>query len=213
MTLLINIDEVRYGNATEPIKSLLRRCANIDWFSGRPDHEKEIAARKLLDAHVDAFRRRSSLMTSPRTVRFMYKDWGALSRVIDDSWYRWDTPPWRRVLGTVLSELEALPTYRSTVAELVGPPIWPFAGCPMRIVNPLIADEAAIPPTVPPEDWDAAWHLLCYAESFLHDAIAWALHISGTGDENPFETLISMVCKQVFPLGFSDDGTFHVFLG
>jgi hypothetical protein len=212
MTLLINIDEVRYGGATEPIRSLLRRAGNIDWFNGRPDHGREVAARKLLEAHFEAFRRWRPSMASPRSVRLMYKDWAALSGVIDDSWYRWDSPPWRTVLGSVLGQLEALPAYRSTVAELVGPPIWPIAGSGTGIVNPLIADEAAIPPTISPEHWDAAWHLLCYADSFLHDAITWALHKSGSGEENPFETLISMVCEQVFPLGFSGDGTFHVFL-
>jgi hypothetical protein len=212
MTLLIDTSEVKYGEATTTILSLLDYVNRDEWFSNNSDCAPEVVAQHLLTKHFDILRTFVPSLADLGEVEYLHRDWSRLLSIVEESRYEWNSPPWRTVLGRAMSDLQMSQMYGARVTALVGPPIWPFVGCD-KVINPIIADRNALALSIPPDYRQAAWILLCDADAFLHDALMWTIQSIAVSMGNPYEPLLAMYREQIFPLGFSEQGSFVVFLG
>lgn len=217
MSLLIDLNKVEYGSATEPIRALLQIAGQIDWFPVTPKSQQQHLVEQQLQAHFGIVDRLlGGVFTWNIHLHFLDHDWETVQKIHESLKLRTDLPAWQPLFQSVLKNTVTEALQDESLQTLIGPPVWCFQWNPnivnpLNVVNPLIADQSVIPKHIPKQYQEIAWHLICDVESVLHDAITWTLVLPDR--ENPFVPLLLAYCHQGFPLGFDEQGVFQVFLG
>jgi hypothetical protein len=124
-----------YGEPTSRIQDLVLSASSISWFEGRRERDIRGSAKEILDEHLDALRYHAHTGLPARLeINWMVGGFDLLHKNQwgEDPYFPWGNL-WQHsnsMLLAILKKVEDKITQSDTLADRVGPPLWPVRGQP-----------------------------------------------------------------------------------